>query len=92
MIGVMEDQVVVELDLFTPINQLELKTRKRFTYAEIARETGLSRQTVWKLLNRQEQQRVDVETIAGLITWFRRNGIQASPDTFFRVTTTDGTR
>lgn len=83
--GMEPEHLIVKFDIFTPINALELKTRRRFTYAEIARETGLSRQTVWKLLKRESQDRVDVTTLSGFIAWFRRNGIDATADTFFQV-------
>lgn len=84
-----QDRLVVVFDVFEPINALELKTRRRFSYSDIARETGLTRQAVWKLLRRESQQRVDVSTIAGFLSWFRREGIPATPNDFFKVVVPD---
>lgn len=78
------EQMEITFDLFTLKQQLQIATGREFSFSAIARESGLHRNTVERIaLNRTD--RVDLETLAKLIFFFRRYGVTVAAGDLFKV-------
>lgn len=78
------EQMEITFDLFKLKQQLQLATGREFSFSAIARESGLHRNTVERIaLNRTD--RVDLETLAKLIFFFRRYGVSVVVGDLFNV-------
>ncbi len=78
------EQMEITFDLFTLKQQLQIATGREFSFSEIAREANLHRNTVERIaLNRTD--RVDLETLAKLIFFFRRYGVTVTAGELFKV-------
>lgn len=70
--------------LFNLKKQLEIKLGREISWAEVARGSGLHRNTIEKIQGNATG-RVDLDTLAALISYFRAQGLHVTPDDLFRV-------
>ncbi len=75
----------VTLNYVTLLQKVERKNQRRYKYSEIAKITGLSRQTATKLFTGKAQA-VDLATLAALLDFFAAEGMPISPGDLFTVT------
>jgi len=78
------EQMEITFDLFKLKQQLQLATGKEFSFSEIAREANLHRNTVERI-SQNRTDRVDLETLAKLIFFFRRYGVAITVGDLFNV-------
>ena len=64
----------MRFNLFALQQQLELKLGRNVSWAEIAKETGLHYNTVFRLGNNKATV-ADLETLSRLATYFHRHGL-----------------
>lgn len=81
----------ITFDLFTLKQQLQIATGREFSFSEIAREANLHRNTVERI-SQNRTDRVDLETLAKLIFFFRRYGIDITVGDLFSVKEIDPNR
>lgn len=61
---------MVKIKLLEAIQAKERRERRRVSLTEIAKETGMSRQTVSRMVNQPELDRIEVDTIDILCRYF----------------------
>lgn len=71
-------------NLHEPISRLEQKKNRRYSYAEIADISGLTRQGARRLL-KERSDRVDLSTLARLLTFFAAEGMPITIGDLFAV-------
>lgn len=64
----------VQLDLITPLSELQKKNHRIYTYADIAEKSGLTRQGVRRLATGDTRQ-VSLDTLGGLLCFFDAEGM-----------------
>lgn len=72
-------------NLHKPLSQLEQMKNRRYSFNEIALATGLTRQGVRRLL-KEPSDRIDVNTIAKLLSFFATEGMPITVSDLFTVT------
>lgn len=74
----------VRFNLLRPLGQLEALRNHRYEYGEIARLSGLSRQTVRNVMKESPKQ-INIDTLTGLMRFFADEGMPVTIDRFFDV-------
>ncbi len=64
----------ISFNLFNLKQQLHIESGEQVSYAQIARDTGLHRNTVERITS-NDTTRVDLETLAALVSYFRSKGM-----------------
>lgn len=78
------EQMEITFDLFRLKQQLHLATGKEYSFTAIADEAGLHRNTVERIaMNRTA--RVDLETLAKLMFFFKDHGVPVAVGDLFHV-------
>lgn len=73
---------------FSPLKQLtelEAKRAYRYNFKEIGDKVGLPRQTVRHIFT-QNPKRIDVDTLAKILAFFKAEGMPVTIDKLFTVT------
>ena len=76
----------VTFNVLRPLGQLEAQRNHRYTFAEVAELSGLSRQTVRNIMRKPPQQ-IDVDTVAALLAFFAAEGMPIGVGQLFDVIT-----
>jgi transcriptional regulator with XRE-family HTH domain len=76
--------VTVKFNLFNLVQQLGIQRQRRYSWAEVAKLSGLHQNTILKLAN-NETHRIDLETIEKLLTFFEREEMPVSLSDLFTV-------
>lgn len=61
---------MVKMKLLEAVALKEMRDNRRISLAEVARDTGLSRQTISRLVNQPDLERIDVNTVSVLCDYF----------------------
>lgn len=69
-------------NLHKPLSELEQKKNRRYSYAEIAEISGLTRQGIRRLL-KEPSDRIDVHTIGRLLHFFESEGMPLTINDLF---------
>ena len=77
--------IEVRFNLHAPLARLEAHQDRRYSYAEIAAASGISRQGVRRLLKEPTLQ-IDVGTLSKLLTFFASQGMPITVSDLFTVT------
>lgn len=72
-------KVSVSFNLFHLKKQLEMSMGKELSWAQIAREANLHRNTVHRIAHNSTE-RVDLSTLAALLSFFHARGMKISLD------------
>jgi len=80
--------MVVRSNLFNLLQQLERKNSRRYSWAAIGRYIGRSRQATENLFTgeQSDDSYIKYGTIAGLLQFFRAEGLNVTPNDLFTVT------
>lgn len=75
----------IQYNIFNLKKQLEIQNQKEYSWAQIAELSDIHRNTVLNLAN-DRTQRVDLDVVARLLTFFKSEGMPVSIGDLFVVT------
>lgn len=78
--------MVIEFNLFELKQRLQLYQQKEVSLSQIARDSGLHRNTVERIFN-NETSRIDLETVGRLLLYFQDQGLSVQIGDFFKTET-----
>jgi hypothetical protein len=78
----------IKYNLFALKNRLESKTSRPYPWTEVSRQSGVNINTIKNLVGNKTG-RVDLENLARLIDFFKRQGLPVTLSDIFTVTETD---
>ena len=76
---------MLKFNLHKPLSQLEQKKDCRYSYAQVAEISGLTRQGVRRLL-KENSDTLRVSTLSALLDFFASEGMPITVDKLFEVT------
>lgn len=71
-------------NLFTLKRELEINKQREYTWREIAHATSVHHNTLYNIANNKTR-RVDMDTMAALLTFFANEGMPITPADLFIV-------